>query len=251
MITVLYRKSSGEVIKIAPKGQDFSGRNPEYWGMLTDPEIEGLPDALATLQAAQKDFDAVIKARELMILDSGVTEKTPDEEAALSIKRDEVIALRQAYKQQQTRSAQFAYEQAEKAFKLEYQNTNARINADIENLFTPEQIQQFLAANTAVESALDAVQGIVTARWKADVPNNRLVPIDEAETDALRAAEEDDDAKQGAEQVRKMFENHPHFRRFAALVFKMINRTREDAGLQPWAKQQIVNYIRNNVSKDD
>ncbi len=35
--TVLYRKSSGEVIKISTKGQTFADSDPKYWGVLTDP----------------------------------------------------------------------------------------------------------------------------------------------------------------------------------------------------------------------
>jgi len=35
--TVLYRKSSGEVVKISAKGQTFADRNQTYWGVLTDP----------------------------------------------------------------------------------------------------------------------------------------------------------------------------------------------------------------------
>ena len=35
--TVLYRKSSNEVVKISAKGQTFSDRNTTYWGVLTDP----------------------------------------------------------------------------------------------------------------------------------------------------------------------------------------------------------------------
>ncbi len=35
--TVLYRKSSNEVVKISNKGQPFADRNKTYWGVLTDP----------------------------------------------------------------------------------------------------------------------------------------------------------------------------------------------------------------------
>jgi hypothetical protein len=38
-ITVLYRKSSGEVVKISVKGQTFVDRNQTYWGVLTDPSL--------------------------------------------------------------------------------------------------------------------------------------------------------------------------------------------------------------------
>ena len=37
MDTVLYRISSGEVVKITSKEQTFSDRDQTYWGVLTDP----------------------------------------------------------------------------------------------------------------------------------------------------------------------------------------------------------------------
>jgi hypothetical protein len=37
--TVLYRKSSGEVLKISLKGQKFDSINSDYFGYLTDPEF--------------------------------------------------------------------------------------------------------------------------------------------------------------------------------------------------------------------
>ena len=37
--TALYRKSSFEVVKISLKGQEFSGADPTYWGVLTDPSL--------------------------------------------------------------------------------------------------------------------------------------------------------------------------------------------------------------------
>lgn len=39
MITVLYRISSGEVIKISPKGQQFTDINPMQFAVLTDPDL--------------------------------------------------------------------------------------------------------------------------------------------------------------------------------------------------------------------
>ena len=49
--TALYRKSSSEVVKISTTGQDFSDRDPNYWGVLTNPSTpdgtearEMLPD---------------------------------------------------------------------------------------------------------------------------------------------------------------------------------------------------------------
>ncbi len=35
-ITALYRKSSGEVIKISTKGQPFTDADPQFWGVLID-----------------------------------------------------------------------------------------------------------------------------------------------------------------------------------------------------------------------
>jgi hypothetical protein len=39
VITVLYRKNSGEVVKISQKGQTFADRNQTYWGVLADPSM--------------------------------------------------------------------------------------------------------------------------------------------------------------------------------------------------------------------
>jgi hypothetical protein len=43
-VTALYRKSSGEVVKISLQGQLFADRNTTYWGVITDPV---LPDGHA------------------------------------------------------------------------------------------------------------------------------------------------------------------------------------------------------------
>jgi len=47
--TVLYRISSGEVVKISTKGQTFSDRDTTYWGVLTDPN---LPDGTKVFDPA-------------------------------------------------------------------------------------------------------------------------------------------------------------------------------------------------------
>lgn len=49
-ITALYRKSSNEVIKISTKGQSFSDRDSDVWGVLTDPV---LPDGIQVRDISQ------------------------------------------------------------------------------------------------------------------------------------------------------------------------------------------------------
>ena len=51
MITVLYRKRSGEVLKISPKGQMFEELNGELFGYLIDPD---LPDGIENRERLDK-----------------------------------------------------------------------------------------------------------------------------------------------------------------------------------------------------
>ena len=50
-VTALYRISSGEVLKISPKGQTFADRDPAFFGVVTDPV---LPDG-NTVRALNPD----------------------------------------------------------------------------------------------------------------------------------------------------------------------------------------------------
>ncbi len=51
--TVLHRTTSGEVLKISPKGQLFADADPAYWSVLTDPPF---PDGTANRDTIGPDL---------------------------------------------------------------------------------------------------------------------------------------------------------------------------------------------------
>lgn len=148
-VTALYRISSNEVVKISVKGQTFSDRNTNVWGVLTDPVL-------------------------------------PDGNQVRDISLDPIGPLR------------------------------------------------------VLGLAKIAVPGTNTVRNST-----------QAEIDSFDASQVDDDNQEDADRAKDLLRNHPQFRKFAQLMFKAINRTRQDAGLTPWTKPQIVAFINAQVSKDD
>lgn len=80
---------------------------------------------------------------------------------------------------------------------------------------------------------------------------NEIRNASQGELNGFGAEEQLDDDELDARQTKTLMTGHGQFRRFAALIFKALNRTRTDAGLTPWTRQEIADFIEANVVKED
>lgn len=84
-----------------------------------------------------------------------------------------------------------------------------------------------------------------------DLATNTVRNSVQAEIDTYQTNEDDDEANDDAKQAQDLLKTHPLWRKMFGLVIKMVNQTRRDAGLTPWTKTEILNFITTQITKND
>ena len=73
----------------------------------------------------------------------------------------------------------------------------------------------------------------------------------QVEINSYAAGEQADRAKLDAGSAKEIAKTHPVYRKLISGIVKMINQTRSDAGLTPWTKADIVNFLDTNITEND